>query len=295
MICAISLLLAVALPQAPTKGADETKARAALGQAAQQVDELLLHAERVRERARSALDLARSGEAAAKQAGREKLASLAADLGTQLESLKDSIEAHSAAIRALRADVTPEIPPPAEGSVASLRDRMHLARKLPKLADALGALRAVERELQADDARTKPGADALLGHVRYSIAAAIQSEAMQAQSKQRSDEAVLLLRDASKKLDEVLKGADSSDTGEGSSLRAVALGRRVEVETRLYITYDEIAKRKPGDAFIAKRHRENAETAWSLLKSAYADATLPGGQRVVEATEDTVKRLVQSR
>lgn len=289
MLSTLALLFVCALPQAPTQAADEAKARTDLAHAAQHLDELLRHADAVKDRAKAALDLARSSEAVATQADRARLAKLAADLGVQLASLHTTIETHAEAIRALRVAITPELPPAAEGTVPWFRDRMQEARKLPNHKDTKVALKALESRL--DGVKGKPGAESLLGHVRYLLAEAIRAEAMQAQAKNRDQDAVLLLRDASKKLEEVLACPDATDTGEGSSLHATALGRRVEIEATLHATFDALAKRQASDASTAKRHGANAMDAFERLNKVFPEATLPDGQRVVDAARATVERL----
>lgn len=291
MLHAVTFLFAMALPQAPTNAAEEAKARTELGHAVQLLDELLLHANQARDRAKAALELARSSEATANQVDRARLARLAADLGTQLASLQAALETHTEAIKTLRVRIDAEIPPSAVGSVPWFRERMQSARKLPKYSDTMQALRALESELKADGTKSKPGAPALLGHVRYLLADAMRAEAMQAQGKNRDQEAVGLLRDASKKFDEVLGCPDSADTGEGSSLHAAALLRRIEIEAKLYSAFDALVQRQASDPSTAKRHLDNVKDALARLNKVFPDETSPDGQRVVDLARAAVERI----
>lgn len=289
MIAAIAILFAAALPQDPSAPEEERKARADLAHAAHHLDELLLRADQVRDRARAAMVLTRTTEVTASQVDRARLAKLAADLTAQLSSLEASIDAHVPNIRALRAAINAEIPPPAEGSIPWFRERMDAARKLATHEETMAALRAIESELQVERVKAKPGAAALLGHVRYLLAEALRGIATQAQTRNRLSEAVDRMRDAAKKLEQVLLAPDSADTGEASSLHAAALRRRVEIEASIYLGYR--AMNQSSHDATARRHRKNAEDAFEQLKKVHGDATLSDGQRVVDAVRASVQSM----
>jgi hypothetical protein len=280
------------LPQSPTGAADEAKARADLAEAARHVDDLLLHAGRARDRARTALELARATEATANQVDRARLAKLAGDLGAQLASLDVTIDTHTQAITALRTAITAELPPPAAGSAAWYRDRMRAARKLPSFDETVKVLRAIELELVAA-AKGKQELAALLGHVRYLLGDAIRETGLDARSTDDRARTVMLLRDASKKFDEVLGSPDAGDTGEGSSLHAAALRRRVEIEGALYLACRTMQQTSAAEA--ARTHRQNAERAFEKLRRNFAEATLPSGERVLDATRASVDRMREAR
>lgn len=285
MIAAFTILFVAAFPQNPVVAAAEAKARTDLAHAAKHIDDVLLHSQTVRDRAKAALELVRATEATAQQIDRARLAKLAADLAQQLTSLDATIQTHQESIRTLRLAIDIEIPPAEEGSMPWFRERMVAATKLPKYEQSAATLRTLETELQAPANKAKPGADALLGHLRYLLAEAIRGEADIARSKSSDTKAVGLLRDAIKKFEDVLRCADTADSGEGTSLHAAALRRRVEIEARLYIAFREVAPP------TAKRHREAAEAAFVQLNKGYPDALLPSGERFVDVVRAAVDQM----
>jgi hypothetical protein len=296
MMTVALVLLASAMPQDPAVAAAEARARTELGHAAQHVDALLLHAGQLRDRAKAAVELARASEATASQVDRTRLAKLAGDLAQQLASLDAAVETHTAAIQALRGAIAVELPPPTAGTAPWFRDRIKAARKLPDFDQTVKAMRAIEADVVAEIAKGRSELGALSGHVRYVLAEAIRETALQARSVSHDARTVSLMRDASKKFDEVLGAPDAGDTGEGSSLHAVALRRRVEIEASLFLAFRALQQQQRSrDSTTANRHRDNANRAFDTLTKVHGDATLPSGQRVVDATMASVDRIREAR
>jgi hypothetical protein len=257
--------------------------------ATKHIDDAMLHSQAVRDSVRAALALVRATEATAQQVDRARLAKVASDLALHLTVLDQDVETHMEAIRTLRVAINVELPPPAEGTVRWYRDRMQAATKLPTQEATIKELRAIETKLQAPATKAQQGADTLLGHTRYLLAAAMRGEAEKhTGSGKRAANAVDWLRNASEKFEQVLSSPDASDTGEGTSLHAAALGSRAVIEARLYQAFLTVTPE------TAKRHRANAERAFEHLKKAHADARLPNGERVVDATRAAVDRTSRS-
>jgi hypothetical protein len=285
MLAPALLFAALVAPQQDPASAAvaEAKARADLGHAVQHIDEVLRLATETRDRARMAQALATTTHATATQVDRARLAKLAGDLAAQLAALEQTLAAHTDTLRAMRGDLVAEAPPPAAGGVTAFREAMLAARKLPTADAAAAKLRELEQSLLGSEVRNKPGAAAALGHARYLLADALR-EGAQAR-------ALGLFQDASKKLDEVLAGEDPSDTGEGTSLHAAALRRKVEIHGKLFLAYQAKMRAEPGLAAKAREHGDKAESAFKRLGNQFGEAMLPSGERVVDAARASIERM----
>lgn len=284
----VGMLALLQVSQDPV--AAEVKARADLLHAVQHVDELLLLASKMQDHARQAQQLASTTAQTATTIDRARLARVAGDLAEQLAALRHALARHSEAIGGMRVAFTAELPERKEGTVPWFREQLLATSRLPTHREAITALRKLERDVQADAVKAQPGADGLLSHARIRLVEAMRSEANRLA---RSDvaAAVGLLGDSLKKLDEVLGGADAADSGEASSLHALALGRKVEIHSQLYVSYDALARQKPAEAAKAEKHRKGANDAFERLQRAHGDATLPNGQRIVDAAFAAIGRL----
>ncbi len=286
---AAALLVLMPVPQDPA--AAEAKARADLAHAVQHVDALLRLTAEAQDRAKAAGALADATAQSATQLDRARLAKLASDLGAQLAALQQTLATQSEAIRAARIGIDAELPAAAEGTVPWFADRLRETQKFDTHKKASDALRRLEREVQADAVRKQPGAEALLGHTRYLLAESLRQEADGLARDNATANALVLFDAASKKLDEVLKGADAADTGECSSLHALALRRQVEIEAKLYWTYQPLVPQKPDLASKANHHRRRALAALESLERVHGRATMPSGELVVDAARAAVERL----
>jgi len=296
LLAAVLALFVFALPQDPVRRAaeEEEQARSELRQAAQDIDALLLHAKKASDQAVQALARTKVSEQKATQADRARLAKLAADLTAELDALQQQLTTRSQALRELRLKIDSEVLHE-KGSVPWFKDQVQAARKLATPADTRKELRRIEEELAGKEAGAKPGAKALLGLVRFHLAEAIREDADAALEKKRQQEAVSLLRDASKKLGEVLAGPDAADTGVGSSLLAATLHRKVVIETRLFVAFDNLARQQASDRSTANGHRDNAAEAFRRLERSHAEATAPDGQRFVDLARAESQRLQGTR
>jgi len=286
---AAALLVLAQTPQAPV--AAETKARADLAHAAQHVDRVPQLAGELRDRAKAAQALAEATAKTATELDRARLASLASDLGAQLATLQQTLTAQSEAIRTARLGIDAELPNAAEGTVPWFRERALATGKLPTHKDAITELRKIERDVLADAVKKQPGGAGVASHVRYLLAEALREDAETQARDRDTDNAILRFADAWKKFDEVLRAADVSDTGAASSLHALALRRQVEIDARLYLTYQPLVQQKPDLASKANHHRKRAEDAFDRLQRAHGSATMPNGELVGDAARAAVDRL----
>ncbi|MEO6596470.1 MAG: hypothetical protein ABIP94_17095, partial [Planctomycetota bacterium] len=93
---------------------------------------------------------------------------------------------------------------------------------------------------------------------------------------------------ATVKFEQVLESPDSADSGEGTSLHAVALLRVVEIKSTLARGYADLARAAPTVRSHKDKAKEFQKIAWKVrddLRRLHAEAKLPNRDAVVAAAE----------
>jgi len=131
----------------------------------------------------------------------------------------------------------------------------------------------------------------------YRLGESLQRLGMQRARETRNDaEAVLLLRAADAEFTR-LTGDDFATAREGSSLNAAALRSRLQINTKLFCVYRDLAVANPKDQdYRTKRdtHAKLGNLLLARLKESFAAATLPDGRRIVDvASEETTAALLR--
>jgi hypothetical protein len=179
----------------------------------------------------------------------------------------------------------------------TLWQRILATPKLPSLGDVEAALVAIEAEQLTDKWKKNPAAEPLLGLTRYRLADTLRQEStVEIGQKNNSRAAEKLMLRACTKFNDVLSTVDSPNSGEGSSLHAVALRRVVQIQATLYDGYRQMLAQQPSSqafADSARKYREASTQAFEKLRRLHPDATMPDGSSVVEVAREDARRVTR--
>lgn len=287
-----SLLVAVVfanvmLAQAPVTPERMDVAKEETARTVQQVDALLAQIGATQDAIARALAAAKASAAQTEGVGMERAARVTGELKARLEDLGSTLGERTTALKELRSRLAAEAPvkPAAEDELAAMRARLAAAQKEPALPDVQKGVEQIERELIGKEWKGRPGADELLAVVRFRLAETLRQRAMLEIQKGRSREAEGTYAIASEKYSAALTGADSPNSGEGSSMHAVALYRLVQINASLYAAYKQLVTANPADATSRakmNRYRAAAVDAFEKVSRLHPHATLADGRNVVE-------------
>jgi len=254
------------------------------------LDVLLEQIAVAQETARAAITLAKQAEANAKDVDMERAARLTEELRARLDDLAGAIAQRVDGLRELRDKVAAEAPSPPPDPVAAIREKVLATSKMESLSDAQKALKAAERELSSDDVKGTDAAAKLLSIVRYRMGDTLLKQASLETGPVTREN---LMNQAADKFNDARKGKDSANTGEGSSLHAVALLRVVQIESALRNAYKERSDRQPeviSNMQAAKAHDEAAKQALGKIERLHSTETLPNGRKVVDEAKAALQR-----
>lgn len=291
---ALVVAMCAAVPAQAPAPSPKDAAHAEIAKAVRKLDTLLAQIEAARAEAKEAALQIREVASRSKEADLGKAATLADELQARIEDLGNAIEQRSAAIRDQRAQLAAEAPVPATDPLADVREQLNTAAKAPSLADVQKAIEGIEKDLLADDKKGKPGVDSLLNLVRYRLADTLRQRAGLEIKKGKDRDAERMMQRANTKYAEVLAGEDSATSGEGSSLHAAALRRILQIEGSFYEGYKQLSARQPASTSLAERaqkHRHAILETFEKLNRLHPDATLPDGQKVVDAARADANRV----
>ncbi|MBL8750333.1 MAG: hypothetical protein JNK78_14310 [Planctomycetes bacterium] len=291
------LFLAFAAPlgnaapaQAPVTQERMDQARAENGKTVQQVDALLEQVSATQDAVARALAAAKASAGQLDGVGMERAARTTSELRQQLEVLNASLAERVVVLKELRGRLAAEAPAvaAADDPLQAMRDRLASADGASKtLPDVQKAIEQIERELAGKDWQGKPGVDELLGVVRFRLADVRMRRANVEIQKGKDEIASPLLAAALAGFQDVLEAPDSPNTGQGSSMHAVAMLRCVEIHATLYVFYWKAARvsKSSDDRNKCKRHGDGLVELRERLKRLHPFATLTDGSNVVAVSD----------
>ncbi|HEX6811427.1 MAG TPA: hypothetical protein VF384_07380 [Planctomycetota bacterium] len=203
-------------------------------------------------------------------------------------------------------DPTPRQPAPVAPPLVEFDDALPQGKDLRaataeldlgRFDKARNAFRAVMK-----DAATRVPADAttqrMIAVTRYRLAESLQRMGMQKALVMRNDaDALVDLGEADREFAR-LTGDDFGTAREGSSLRAAALRSRLQINSKLYRMYRDLADANPREVPHRTKRDAHARTSNQLLeqlKSSFATATLPDGRRIVDVARDEATAAALAR
>ncbi len=277
--------------QAPVTQERMDQAKAENGKTVQQVDALLEQVSATQDAVARALAAAKSSGGQLDGVGMERAARTTSELRQQLEVLNANLAERVVVLKELRGRLAAEAPAvvAADDPLQAMRDRLVSADGASKtLPDVQKAIEQIERELAGKEWQGKPGVDELLGLVRFRVAAVCQRRANVEIKKGKDDAAWPLLQSALAKYQDVLEAPDSPNTGEGSSMHAIAMLRGVEINASLYVYYWQAARssKKADDRTKCARYGAGIVDLSERLQRLHPHATLTDGRKVVDVAAD---------
>lgn len=271
------------------------KAFVELAHAIQALESAIRQIDGLQESIGKALEQARIAEQEAEKANLPDARQIVGALEQQLSVLGQEASARRDALNELRGQLAREVPVELPDALRPLREGVEKAAKLISLVEAERALSKLESDLEAATSEKVPGASQLLSLVRYRLADTLRQQMVANSGARGSDrENEKLLKRSSAKFVEVTTGEDDATTDVGSSLRAAALRRIVQVEGALYIWNRELAKRHPSATSYpknAKKHKQTADDAFKDLQRNHKDARLADGRLVVDVARVDISAL----
>jgi predicted ribosome quality control (RQC) complex YloA/Tae2 family protein len=262
-------------------------ARIEMARLVHDLDVLLEQTNSIQRTAETALRRAETTDAMLQSANLDVVARITGELREELKQMVEGVQQRALALRELRDRAAREVPAELPDALAPLLEHVAAAAKLPSLEQSEDALEKIEKELLGETLKGSPAAEQLLGFVRYRLADTIRQLANQKASAKGGDtEAEKMLNRARLKFEQVLATADNTTSAEGSSLHAVALRRVLQIEATMYVGYKRLSTQRPASSALrkaAEKHRQLANDVYEQLKRIHPKATLPSGERIVDA------------
>lgn len=283
---ALSLLIGATPAQSI---ADLEKAYKAAAEVGKSVDELTRHLDALNMQARRTLRVLRASRGDIKRAGQEKPA---ADMGALLkavEKLTSELDAHMEAITRIRSEGAGDEGDP----LGVLQTRIATALEPTDIKKQEAGLLALKKTT-GKDPRMQP----FIGLLHYQIGEVLRKRASQLlskNSKRETPKAEALLESAIRSYELTVsdRTKDVLNTSTGSSTKASALYRLVQVKGVLYDGYDRLAKASKNKVLRRKADKlgEYARQKFMRLREKYPKARLSDGRLAVDAALRDAQRM----